>query len=84
MNSIKAAVFKVSRRRPTTVHDTSLKIVVVISIDSTSCLSAAIKSEIMSSSTSVLLKGQVTTKSALENTCTISITGADGLELGME
>lgn len=84
MDSINAVTFKLSRIRPTAVHDTSLKIVVVISLDSPSCLSVSIKSELMSSSTSILSKGQVTTKSALENECTISMTGADGLELGIE
>jgi hypothetical protein len=56
--------------------------VTVTSTDTPSCSSAAIKSELIDSSTSVLLKGQVTTNSDLANVWTIATMELVGTALG--
>jgi hypothetical protein len=86
VDSTKAITFKLSRRRPAAspVHDPSLIIITVTKTDKPSPSSAVIKSNLTRSSTSLLLKGHVTTNSAFANECTVSITGSDGNALGMK
>jgi hypothetical protein len=99
VDSINASTLRFSSRRPAAaspVHDTSLRIVTATSTVTPSSSSAAIKSELIDSSTSVLLKGQVTTKSDLAKvwtTATMEFVGTvlgeeegdiDGIELGLK
>jgi hypothetical protein len=84
VDSTNASTLRFSRRRSTLVHDTSLSIVTATSTDTPSCFSAAIKSEVMDSSTSVLLKGHLTTKSDFAKVCTTPTMEFDGAELGGE
>ena len=83
VDSITASTFKLSRRRPSTpVHDTSDRIVTTISTDTPSSSRAAINSELIDSSTSVLLKGQVTSNSDFAKVFTTATIEFDGTSLG--
>lgn len=85
VDSIKASTLGFSSRRPAAaspVHDTSLRIVTATSTVTPSSSSAAFKSELIDSSTSVLLKGQVTTKSDLAKVWTTATMEFVGTALG--
>ena len=82
VDSIRASTFKFSRRRPTPVHDTSLRIVTEISTDTPSSSSAEINVALIVSSTSVILTGHDTTTSDFAKVFTIATIEFDGTSLG--